>query len=127
MNITSQELNRLQNGLPIAKKQSKYRNSKIVCERGIKWDSRKEMDYFYGTILTLEYAKEITELSRQVKYEIIVNGVKICTYIADFTYVDKQGNKVVIDVKSAFTRKLPVYRLKKKLMKACFGIEIKEV
>jgi hypothetical protein len=30
-------------------------------------------------------------------------------------------------VKSAFTRKLPVYRIKRKLMKAVYGIEIREV
>ena len=35
--------------------------------------------------------------------------------------------KSLEDVKSAFTRKDPVYRLKNKLMKACHGIDIREV
>ncbi len=107
-------------------KPSKYRNSKCVDASGRKWDSRKEMDYYFSTILPLVSMREITCVMLQAKYEIIVNGVKICTYIADFIYIDSKGNKVVVDVKSSFTRKLPVYRLKKKLMKACYGIEIKE-
>ena len=56
----------------------------------------------------------------------MINGVKVCTYIADFTY-EELGGVVVEDVKSEFTRKDPVYRLKNKLMKACHGIDIREV
>jgi len=37
------------------------------------------------------------------------------------------AGRVVEDVKSEFTRKDPVYRLKYKLMKACHGIDIREV
>ena len=71
-------------------------------------------------------AGEIRNLERQVRFPIVVNGVKVCTYIADHVY-DEMAGRVVEDVKSEFTRKDPVYRLKNKLMKACHGIDIREV
>jgi len=45
-------------------------------------------------------------------------------YIADFTYLDKNGKLHVIDVKGVKTQ---VYQLKKKLMAWKYGIEIEEV
>ena len=71
-------------------------------------------------------AGEIKNLEKQVRFPIIVNGVKVCTYVADYVY-DEMAGRVVEDVKSEFTRKDPVYRLKYKLMKACHGIDIREV
>ncbi|OQA06328.1 MAG: hypothetical protein BWY67_01977 [Bacteroidetes bacterium ADurb.Bin397] len=56
----------------------------------------------------------------------MVKEKKIATYIADFTYMEK-GQYVVEDVKSDFTRKNPVYRLKKKLIEAIYNLKIKEV
>ena len=47
-------------------------------------------------------------------------------YVADFVY-QEQGAQVVEDVKSVVTRKHPVYRLKKHLMKHVHGIEVREV
>jgi hypothetical protein len=47
-------------------------------------------------------------------------------YIADFTYKDKNGIFIVEDVKSEHTRKLKPYKLKKKLMKIIYNIDIKE-
>jgi hypothetical protein len=32
-------------------------------------------------------AKRISDLKRQPRYPLIVNGAKICTYVADFSYV----------------------------------------
>ena len=109
---------------PLSTKPSKYKNKKVVVQ-GIIFDSQKE-GYRYLELLSLEKAGIITNLERQVKYPFEVNNVKIGYYLADFAY--KEGDKTYVeDVKSEFTRKLPVYRLKKKLMLACHGIEIKEV
>jgi len=47
----------------------------------------------------------------------------IGSYRADFTYVNEDGQPIVEDVKGFRT---PVYRLKKKLMRALYGIEILE-
>ncbi len=103
---------------------NKYLNKKVYFN-GIKFDSRKEAQR-YSYLKVMEHSGVIRQLKLQVVFPIVVNGVKICKYIADFTYTEKEI-LVCEDVKSEFTRKLPVYRLKKKLMKAIHGIEIREV
>ncbi len=72
-------------------------------------------------------ARLIERFEMQVRYDLVVNGVKIGFYKADFvTY--KHGKVLeVIDVKSEMTKKLPVYRLKKKLLKAIYNIDIVEI
>lgn len=102
-----------------ARKREKYGNSKMFIE-GIKFDSKKEMTRYFE-LRMLQALGEISDLRRQVTYQL-----SVCKYIADHCYKDKSGNEVVEDVKSKATRKLPVYRLKKKLMKAELNIEIKE-
>ena len=93
---------------------------------GITFDSAKEARR-YAELLILERAGEIKALERQPVFRIVINGVKVCKYVGDFGYVTRAGKAVVEDVKSPFTAKLPVYRLKKKLMLACEGVEIMEV
>ena len=108
------------------KKRSKYGNKKTVVD-GINFDSTKEARR-YGELKMLLKAGVIGLLQMQVVYRLEVDGKLICKYIADFEYiVVSTGERVVEDVKSAMTRKLPVYRLKKKLMRELKGIEIKEV
>lgn len=65
---------------------------------------------------------EIEDLELQVVYKMEVNGMLVCKYLADFRY-RQNGEVVVEDVKGVST---PVYLLKKKLMKACHGIDISE-
>ena len=104
---------------------SKYKNVKTVLN-GITFDSKKEAAY-YGILRLKEKAKLIDRFEMQVKYDLIVNGVKIGFYKADFvTYKDGQVLEV-IDVKSEMTKKLPVYRLKKKMIKAIYGFDIVEI
>ena len=63
-----------------------------------------------------------TNLKLQPKFVCMVNDKKICTYRADFKYLEN-GKLVVEDTKGFRT---PVYRLKKKLVEALFNIEIVE-
>lgn len=114
----------------------KYKN--IPCEvDGIRFDSKKEATR-YGELKLLEKAGEIEGLELQPAYPIVIHGKKICTYKADFLYWvspapapgAKFGSVVratTEDVKSPITRKNPTYRLKKKLVEAIYGIEIREV
>ena len=108
---------------------SKYSNTK---HNG--YDSKREARRA-DELKLLEKAGEITSLQEQVPYELIpsqyriVDGKRRCIeramkYIADFQYVDKDGNTVVEDVKGFRTE---VYRIKKKLMLYFHGIQIKEV
>ena len=103
----------------------KYKNIKTVIN-GITFDSKKEAGY-YGILRLKEKARLIQRFEMQVRYDLVVNNIKIGFYKADFvTY--KHGKVFeVIDVKSEMTKKLPVYRLKKKLMKAIYGIDIVEI
>lgn len=108
------------------KKKSKHRNVKTKLD-GVTYDSAKEANRAAELRLCV-IGKKISELRAHVPYKLIVNDQYVCTYEADFVYLDLVTGKVVVeDVKSIHTRKLPVYRIKKKLMKACLGIEIVEV
>lgn len=104
----------------------KYRNVPTVID-GIRFDSKKEAKR-WGELRLLKKAGEIDDLSRQLTYNISVQGILICKYTADFDYFDCKKQKIIVeDVKSPATRKNPVYRIKKKLMKAIHGIEIQEI
>jgi len=101
----------------------KYGNKKVVINN-IKFDSKWESErYLY--LHALERAGTVRKLELQVRFNLIVNDQKICAYIADFRYEreNKTGvwEEIVEDAKGVET---PEFKLKKKLMKACLGIEI---
>lgn len=100
---------------------SKYNNRKTVVD-GITFDSEWEGER-YSELRLLEKAGHITDLRLQVPYDLAVNGIKVCRYVADFVYVE-YGQETVEDAKGMLT---DVYRIKRKLMKAIYGIEIREV
>ena len=102
----------------------KYKN-KPTFIKGRRFDSKKEANRFWELSI-LEQTKKITDLKCQVPYQLSVNGVIIGKYISDFEYTEN-GKTVTEDVKSAVTKKLPMYRWKKKHFQAQYGREIKEV
>lgn len=72
----------------------------------------------------LQRAGEISRLQQQPKFVCQIDGVKVCTYIADFAYFTKE-NRTIEDVKGHLTA---VYKLKKKLVEALHpGVKIVEV
>lgn len=88
---------------------------------GRKFASKKEARR-YAELLLLQKAGLIRNLECQASFPLTVNGELVATYIADFEYVENCQH-VVEDAKGV---KTPVYRLKRKLMKAIHGIEIRE-
>ena len=100
---------------------SKYKNVRCTFD-GKKFDSKAERDR-YVELTILIRVQEIRDLRTQVKFPIEIAGKKICNYIADFTYYDKDGNYIVEDKKGVRTG---IYNIKKKLLKAVHGIDIKE-
>ena len=101
----------------------KYGNKKVTVQ-GIKFDSKWESErYLY--IKSLERAGRVRNLELQVRFNLLVNDQKICAYIADFRYEKENANgdweTIIEDAKGVET---PEFKLKKKLMKACLGIEI---
>ena len=106
-------------------KASKYHNRKTEFA-GRVFDSRKEADR-YQELLWMQQAGLIQDLELQPRYDLIVNGHKLGFYRGDFRYKEVATDSVILeDVKSPATR-TAVYRLKKKLVKALYGVEIIEV
>lgn len=103
-------------------RRNKYGNTRVVVD-GIKFDSKKEARR-YQELKIMVKAGLINQLELQPKFDLIVNGKKCGFYKADFQYVElDQGKQIVEDVKGM---KTPVYNLKKKLVKAIYGIAILE-
>lgn len=101
----------------------KYGNKKTLCGAKHKHDSIKEAARC-DILRLMEKTRAISGLEQQPIFDLTVNGKKICTYRGDFRYRDmKTGEWITEDVKGM---KTAVYRLKKKLMLAVWGIEIKE-
>ena len=100
---------------------SKYSNKKITAF-SLKFDSRGEYQR-YTFLKDAENRGLISNLKCQVPFKIDVNGMHICKYIADFTYLKKDSLELIIeDFKGVETA---IFRLKKKLMKAALNIDIK--
>lgn len=84
-----------------------------------KAEAKRYSDLFY-----LERAGEISDLKLQPRYPLEVNGQKVCTYVADFSYLDKTGLPVTEDVKGVET---DVFKIKARLFRAVLRREIKIV
>ena len=75
----------------------------------------------YGDLKLLERTGLISDLTLQPRFKLVVADELICTYVADFSYVIENGERVVEDSKGVQT---DVFKLKRKLMRACLGIEV---
>ena len=117
------------------KKPSKTKWGNIKTEfQGEIYDSKKEADY----AMHLEIAKKASKKServlswkRQIPFKISINGQHICTYLADFEVKYADGRTEYVDTKPLDKRRnkfltTDVYRLKKKMVFAQYGIEILE-
>lgn len=109
---------------------SKY-HAKKVTVNGETFDSKKEYNRWCELCL-LQRAGKISDLKRQVKFELLPNQrdpetkkvvERSCDYVADFTY-HKDGMFVVEDAKGFTTKD---YIIKRKLMLWVHNIRIKEV
>lgn len=109
---------------------NKFHAKKINSEDGI-FDSKKEYNYFLSLKLQMKAIHpedRVEKIERQVRYDIDVNGKRICFYKLDFRTTYGDGTVRCVDVKglkigSAYQN----FRLKKKLVEAIYGIEIIEV
>jgi hypothetical protein len=95
--------------------------------KGEVYDSKKEAEY----AKQLDFQKRAVNIKdrvisweRQIPFLCVVNGKKVCKYIADFKVKYADDREEIIDVKGMRT---PMYNLKKKLVEALYPIEIREV
>lgn len=121
--MNSQQLKDLEKNKKI--KKGKYKSVGKWVD-GLYFHSTKESEY-YGTLKLRMKNGELKNFRRQVRFKIEINGVKITTYVCDFIEYYWDGTRRVIDVKSDFTRKLEMYRIKKRLMQVLYNIKIIEV
>tara|TARA_Y100000310_G_scaffold305024_1_gene344783 strand:- start:577 stop:897 length:321 start_codon:yes stop_codon:yes gene_type:complete len=93
---------------------------------GIPFASKREANR-YTLLLLLERGGYLTNLELQPVYPLEVNGKVVGKYVADFRYLDctEKGKAewIVEDCKGVPT---PVYKLKKRMMDAQYGITIRE-
>lgn len=102
-------------------KRSKYGNRRTEAD-GMKFDSQHEAEVYRQLTLAAR-GGEYCAVLRQVPFQL-PGGIK---YIADFVTLELDRSYTVWDAKSAATAKDKVYRMKKRLMKECLGIEIQEI
>jgi hypothetical protein len=113
------------------KRPPKYGNKKVIAD-GITFDSRKEWSRYTELQLALKSGL-IKRLEIHPRFELVVNGIKVCNFVADFSYFEvfpsDSLNEVILTVEDVKSRPTmtPVYRLKKKLLRALWGIEVKEI
>lgn len=107
----------------------KYRNNKTRYN-GKTYDSSLEANR-YAELKLLERAGKISDLQTQVEFVLIptqrIDGKVVerkCSYIADFVYINENGDKVVEDTKGVRTTD---YIIKRKLMLQVYGIRISEI
>jgi hypothetical protein len=104
-------------------KRSKYGAKRVLID-GRWFDSKAEGDR-YCDLRQLHRAGVISELVCQPEFPVEFNGVRVFLYRADFRYTDETGRTITEDVKSEPT-KTAVYRLKKRIVEAVYGITITE-
>ena len=90
---------------------------------GYVFDSKKEF-IRWCELRIMEKSGRISDLKRQIKYELIPKqaGERACNYVADFVYC-QDGTLVVEDSKGFRTEG---YKIKRKLMLWVHGIKVKE-
>ena len=111
------------------KRGQKYSNTK-VSDGALTFDSKAEHKRWQYLAL-LERAGEIRELRMQVPFVLIPaqvspdgSKIKPTVYVADFTYIDGNGELVVEDPKGCST---PEWKIKRKLMLQVHGIWVREI
>lgn len=98
----------------------KYRNVQTEVD-GIKFASKAEARR-YADLKLLERAGHIKDLKLQPRFPLVVNGLLVCTYVADFSFVyTKSGNEVIEDTKGVKTKD---FIIKAKLFHALYGREV---
>lgn len=98
---------------------SKYGAIKTLVD-GVTFASKKEANR-YSELKLLERAGEISGLTLQPKYTLVVNGIKVGTYTPDFLYHEHakknySASKLVVEEIKGFV--VRDYPLRKRLFRA---------
>ena len=117
-NVSKNSFNIKSDKVYISEKKNKYNAKKIEID-GVKFDSRKEADFYCELKIKLQ-AKQIKGFCRQAQF-VLSNSIN---YKADFIVFNNDDTTDIIDVKGFPT---DVYKIKKKLFEEKYNLKIIEV
>lgn len=112
------------NAVAKPKRKNKF-GAKRTTVDGITFDSKREAA-FYVELKLRERAGEVAGVELQRRFALLGHdGSLICTYVADFCFWDHVADSFrCVDIKGVET---DVFKIKRKLMKACLGIDVEVV
>ncbi len=116
------------------KRRSKYGAVRSVDADGLKWDSKRERAR-WGELKFMEKAGLICDLERQPVFPIFIipafpspdgpDSIVVGQYKGDFQYVRLADDELIVEDVKGF--KTPLYKFKKKIVEAYYGITITEI
>ena len=97
---------------------------------GVIYDSKAEMRRYYDLCLLVK-AGVIRDLERQPTFPVTITSITgeekhLCTYTADFSYVDVRSEKLIIEEVKSKGSRTPVYMLRRKAAELYHGMKVKE-
>lgn len=107
----------------------KYGASWVTAPDGTKFASKGEFAR-WNFLVDMQACGKITGLRRQIRFKLEVKGQLICTYIADHGYsvvLDEPFLSCPETIEDFKGMETPEFKLKKKLMLAIHGIDVKVV
>lgn len=102
------------------KKRNKFGAVRVTID-GITFASKAEAED-YKNLKLAESRGKITNLELQPKYDLLVNGIKIGTYKADFKFYDVERKEWVVADRKGFDT--AISKRSRKHVKAQYGIEV---
>lgn len=101
-------------------------NAQKTLYNGVLYDSKKEAEYAakFDTLRKAAGKDKVVKVERQIEFPFIHNEVKICKYVCDFRLTMGDGRIRYLDIKGFETRE---FSIKRKLLKAFYGIEIEVI
>lgn len=95
-------------------------NNRITEVDGIKFHSNKEAEY-YKILKLRKQIGEIKDFQRQIKFNLVSNGLKVGTYTIDFKIIHNDDTIEFIEVKGMSTES---WILKWNILMSMLNIEI---
>jgi hypothetical protein len=121
-------------GLAATARPTKYGSRRTYLAAIDRWFASQREANAAAELLIRQQQGEVRGLRFQARYSLDVNDEHVCDYICDFVYEERCPARdtsmgeawvtVVADSKGFRTRE---YLIKKKLMRACHSIEIREM
>jgi len=105
---------------------SQFSSSGQVCGGKLLCMDSKAEAKRYAELRLMERYNDIGALEVHPRFPCTVNGVLVCTYIADFAYVDRSG-RVIEDVKGNKDFTDSASALRRKFAEALHGFQVRIV